>query len=396
MASPKFVLCVISKRPELLGQSLPQYVRQMPKDWGLIVFDDDSTLERNRPLISKLSKDAPGRKLVHTSGAGFSRAAAAVGQAIARDVTPLFENFGGIRNSALLLAAAFGASAVFVDDDTVPLYNFFDRYERLFAKNYLLVPGGFEGHLNLTSAALLYELGQVSQDWDSGTAAKIESIVRGVPSTKGSYTMNMFVGGNMGIANSLLRQLPFFPTRLRVEDAVFRLMAGERFDGKIYLPRGYPEAYETVPLAEHRRGGGKEPLLRSQLENELKGSVAAKVIMKLGFGSLERQTVVTDEQLRGMLKKAAEETWSEFGVQQFQRNIREGIEAAGSKAEALEPKSREEITAILSVDKSAAYLPMAEMKKELDRFSFTLKAWPYVMAALEDEKVKTEVIKAVG
>lgn len=358
-----------------------------------MVFDDDSTLERNRPLISRLSKEAAGRKVIHTSGLGFGRAAAALGKAVGRDISPLFQNFGGIRNSALVLAAAFGSSAVFVDDDTTPLYNFFERYEKLFAKGWLLIPGGFEGHLNLTSAALLYELGQVLQEFD---AAKIEGIMRGVPSTKGSYTVNMFVGGNMGIANGLLRQLPFLPTRLRVEDALFRLMAGERFGEKIYLPRGYDEAYEAVPLAEHRRGGGEEPVLRSQLENELKGSVAAKVIMKLGFGSLEKQTVVTDEQLRGMLKNAAEETWSEFGMPQFQRNIREGMGAAGKKADALERKARDEIAAVLAVDKSAAYLPMAEMKKELDRFSFTVKAWPYVMGALEDEKVRAEALRALG
>lgn len=418
MGRGRFALGIISKRADSLKRSLTAYDealrRERGKGWMLIVRDDDSSFAKNAELLRGLSKDCCF-EILHLSPQISRSLSGIASKSVGRDISPLFqENYGGCRNSVLLAAAALGLNVVFADDDTSPLYDFFKRYERLFDEGWSLVPGGYEGDVNISGPAALYELSSVLNEWRAGDVsekdarASIGLLLHGIPRKKGSYSVNMFTGGNIGISLALLKRCPFFPTPLRVEDVIYGEMAAYFLSGEargVFSPGSYDEAYSRVPLAQHERARSQKPSLASAISNELRGSTFVKVVLELGFDSFERQTALPETRLLELEGKAARQTWGDFNMRNHLANIRESIGASHASSE-FSPKGesigifdgelKAEAERILALDESSAQIPLPELKGLLDSFSFTVKAWPYVMGALEDGKVRKEILEALG
>ena len=395
-----FLLGLISNRPDALQRNLPSYAAGLKgrKGCSIVVCDDESSFGANSGFLGSLSS-ANGLEVRHLSNLSGKRAADIIGGALGRDVSRLFaNNFGGLRNLVLLSSHALGSNIVFVDDDTSPLYDFVDRYEQRFSEGYKLVPGGYEGHVDLTSPALLYLICKSLNESKAGAisaeeaASGVRMALRGVPPKKASFTKNMFVGGNVGVSQELAAAYAFLPTAFRIEDAVYMMTVGNFLQqDKMAIFRAYNdrEALALTPLAEHTREPSAKPSLFSQLVNELKGSVAAKLIDSLGFESLRKETVLSDGELELIITEAMDATWSDFNM----KNNRENL---SSLPASLDAEDRAELERVASLEKKSASLTLDEAKGVLDDFSFCLKAWPYVIGTLEDAKVRKEVLDALS
>ena len=397
MAEPVYSLGIISKRPELLKKNLPLYVRKMPEPrrWRIILRDGDTEHEDNGGFLKRLAMET-GVRFSHLSDGGSAELARELGLALGRRADALFsEGYGGLRNSVALLAALHGTHLVFIDDDTSPLYNFIERYERLFAEGRGLIPGGYEGHISVSSPALLYDLshvlslaagGEMAAEDASSAAARI---MRGVPFKRESYSLNMVAGGNLGISLALLRQVPFCPTKRRVEDALFFMTVAALRPDAVYRPSDYREAYDRLPLVEHERVPSERPCLLSQLLDEMRGAVLAGVIGEMDMASFVKETNITEKDLEVALAAAVERTWKDFGVELFRKNITENARFLGEQ-------ERAELDGINALGKDDITVGLEELKEQLNLFSFALRTWPYVTAAVEEEEVRKRILKVVG
>jgi hypothetical protein len=173
-----------------------------------------------------------------------------------------------------------------------------------------------------------------------------------------------------------------------VEDAVYSMTVSfflEEDKHAVFRPHNYREAYALTPLSEHEREKSAKPVLFSQLVNELHASVAAKMIESIGFTAFKKQTVLSDDELESLLGDALDSTWEEFNMDNNKENL-------SSAVKLFKGDYKKEVKRISSLEKKNAGIPLDEAKQVLDDFSFTLKAWPYVTGALEDEKTKKKIL----
>jgi|GEM_PF-6392212 len=393
-------LGVISNRALLLKENLPKYEqcikRDSAGDWVFIIRDDESSFSEVERIKEMLQSN--GFKALHVSSSRARAACEILNAHVGNDVSPIFsENYGGLRNFVLVFAAALQRNLVFVDDDTSPLYDFAQRYVRLFNEGWQLIPGGYEGQTNVSAPGALYEFCSLVRDARAGLVSKeklteaADGVAHGISSRMGSYSKNMFVGGNLGISLSLLKHVPYFPTHLRIEDALYKkfvehLTSNEK--NAIFTPSDYSEAYAKVPLVQHERKRSAKPVLCDLLINELKGSVLAKVVLNIGFDELCKCNGISDKDIVEMEESAVEETWEEFNMKNNQETLREGFHL-------LEGDAAREAERIILLDKDVANLPLEELRKTLELFSFTLSIWPQIIDTLGKKEVWKEVERLV-
>lgn len=395
------LFAVASNRPRLLEKNLPDYLSALKgrAGWEVLVCDgspEPGAAESNRAFLERASTET-GVKIRYLPPGSAARASAILSSALSRDVSRLFrENFGGARNLCLLYSIASGRNLVFADDDTTPLYDFFSRYEARFSEGWKLVPGGFEGHVALNAPSLLYAVGESLNELRAGFLGKDEALsrirlaVRGVPPRMQSHSKNTFVAGNVGISAGLAASIPFLPTGLRVEDALYYVSVASLY-GKdaraIFRPQNDQFAYRLTPLSRHERAPSQAPCLHAQLLNELRGSAIVKLIESLGVESFTRAPAFSEDEVSLYLGEAAEASWSDFNMDAHRKNFAESLSLAGESAE------REELSRIASLEKQAAAVTLEEAKQALNDYAFALKAWHYVAGAAAEGKVKSELLE---
>jgi hypothetical protein len=389
-------LALVSNRPALLRRAVKAFLPGLSgrRGWDVVVCDGAESFAANREFLSGEAK-ASGVNIRHLSPAHGREAARIVGRALSRDVDSLFrDNYGGMRNLALLFCAAQGRNAVFVDDDTLPRGDFFGRYEARFSEGWKLVPGSFAGHVAITSAALLYWAGECASEFEAGFAARQEAAsraslaLRGVPPSKSSSSRGMFIAGNVGISAALARAVPFFPTCLRVEDAVYWLSANAALQGDgrgVLRPQSDASAASLLPSVLHEREASDKPVLFARLANELRGSAVAKLIGEMGIPSLSSGTPVGGEELARFAAQASESSWEEFNMDNAKQRLLPLLSL-------LEGEDKEEVERILSMGKASASISARDAEKALADYSFSARAWPYACGALEDEAVRAELL----
>jgi len=399
---PGIALGVISNRATLLKENLPEYAKCIKRDnagdWVFIIRDDESSFSEVERIRETLQSN--GFKALHVSTSRARAACEILNAHLGNDVSPIFsENYGGLsRNSVLIFAAVLQRDLVFVDDDTSPLYDFARRYARLLGEGWKLVPGGYEGQINVSAPGALYEFCSLLRDARAHLISKeklaeaADGIAHGISSRAQSYSKNMFVGGNLGISLTLLKRAPYFPTHLRIEDVLYKKLAEHLLSNDekaIFAPLDYDEAYAKVPLVRHERMRSTQPVLCDILVNELKGSVLAKVVLSIDFDDILKETHIPDKQLAGLEEPAVRETWEEFNMENHQETLRECLHL-------LDGDAASEAERIIALDEEAARVPLEQLRDALGLFSFTMRMWPQIISALETEDVKKEVAGLVG
>jgi len=401
-----FALGIISNKPDCLAANLPQYAellaerRKAGKDWSIILCDDSGKPGENDALLAKIS--GMGIPIHYFESSRLGEWAGVVKEALGNDVSRVFsKSYGGLRNSVMLVAAGLGANLVFVDDDTYPLYDFFERHEKLLAEGHWIVPGGFEGDVGMSAPSLLFEARNLFNELEGGdvsperAAEKLGKLVRGKPLSKSSYSLSMFGGGNLGLASEVVKRFPFTPMPYRVEDVLFRdcvdFFAGRDNAKGVFVPSNYNEAYARMPLVQHERKERDSPCLYLQLVNELKGAVLAQTVMEIGFGAFEKTTMLSDTQLEELLDDALASAWYSFGLKVTKSSFSSGL--AKVKA-ALASDVAEELSKIAGIEKQDARIGLDELKRELDSLSMGLRSWPYITGTLDDKEIKKKVLPA--
>ena len=396
MEPADFLLAVVTRRPEELQKNLPAYLEALAgrPNWEVAVLDDAKSSVGNAAFLLRAFNDT-GIRMRHLSprhGVGLARI---VSSALSRDVTRLFSgSFGSIRNTALAFALAGRQNAVFVDDDTFPLYDFAARYEARFSEGWKLVPGGFEGHVHGSAHGLLYSVGEALNELRAGilaekdAGAQILSAVRGVPPRQSSHSRHFFSGGNLGVSLSLASRLPFPPFQFRIEDAVFSMAASDYLSGD---GRGVFRAYNDrlalleTPLVRHARAPTAAPSLHSRLVRGLKGAAVARLVSEIGIQSFVKESAIPEDGLSARLRAAEEAAWSDFNMENHKQNISGSLGLIPGEA-------KEELARIAKLEMKDVALSPGEVKPALDDLSFSLKAWPYVAGALEGGNAGKEVL----
>jgi len=392
-----FVLSIASDKPERLRACLAAYARAAAglAPWSVLVCDGSDTPAANQQAVESAARDS-GICVRHLTGRHFDLASRIVSESLGREAPALFsETPGGARNLCLAHALASGATGiVFCGDGTAPAGGFFGRYEARFGEGWKLVPGGLEGHARGSAPALLMAMKDALAEADAGitspesAASSVSRALRGAPPRRSSHSRNAFSLDNVGVSRELAGTVPFPVTALPCEAAMYRLAAeGLAVGGRgTFLPANDASAYRFTPIAESNAEPGDAPVLFGRLRGELKGCALMRVLSSIGVESLRRQTALSEDEFGSSLAEANGAAWSDFNMDANRTALRAAVPLSSGE-------ERDELERIISLEEKDAALAAPEAKSELALFSFSIRAWPYVTAALENGEVKRKLLE---
>jgi hypothetical protein len=195
---------------------------------------------------------------------------------------------------------------VFLDDDSFPQPDLFEKYDALFSQGAQLVNGQVVGH----SGGVVRSVLTLANSFDAFVNKKIagkefERVLQASLSDASSTEIkggHGFNGANMGVCLAACRNYAFFPTPYRVEDGTYAFLA--RYYGfRLRTPENEGDL-KNFPLARHEK---KHALgdLRQNIESEFKGSVCA---LAIDWILRNKQTVINEKDYATAIRRAYKNT----------------------------------------------------------------------------------------
>jgi len=286
--------------------------------------------------------------------------------------------FGGPRNAILRHAVKKGADTVFLDDDVVPSEELFTRFRKHLATHKIIV-GAYAG--KRTAAVFLMdkihhaltEFAEKRMDREDAVRAAREAF-SGLsddwpPSVEG------YAGGCMGVSLESAQAYAFYPSRFRMEDGMYCILAKHYVSQEAFLPF-LPEA----PIGVHKPAAGTIHTLVSYYHNALQGSCIGKSVRY----ALEKSgRHPTDAQLKDACREGPKDLMEQFDADKTATRRRLQKQFDEAVADLNEPELQREYEKFVDTDQNDVVLP--DLEDYVRRFFDVQKAW---RALNQDEKAE--------
>ncbi len=268
---------MLSNRPELAAQALEAYA------WGgewLLLCPSGNSRE-----FAGIAKDFNVEVVVEEE---FLK------ERPQRLSAPFAKSFGGLRNILLSYAARERKDIVFLDDDTKPANDVFERHGKLLQAAGVVL-GKYSGHVGSASTALL-DLAHSLEKFNDGRLPEkdflsvLEQRLQGVPPKQRPVENAGAAGGNLGISWKTAQKYAFFPLPYRIEDGTYAALCPD--------PVLNPPVAES-PVVVHEKSGRFNGLLE-ELGSDLKGNTLAAYVVACRRGVPEKVETLAKQVRKGL------------------------------------------------------------------------------------------------
>ncbi|MBI5226720.1 hypothetical protein HY994_05840 [Candidatus Micrarchaeota archaeon] len=184
--------------------------------------------------------------------------------------------FGGPRNTILQHAVHQRKHAVFLDDDVIPTDTLFSRFRTHF-QSHKIVVGAYAG--KRTGAVFLMDkVHRALSDFAEGKLGRMQAVAKAREgfcglSDEWSPSVEGYSGGCLGVALDAAKKYCFYPSRFRMEDGMYCILAKHFVQENAFMPF-LPEA----PVGVHKPHAGPVTTLVDYYLNALQGACIGKSV----------------------------------------------------------------------------------------------------------------------
>ena len=276
--------------------------------------------------------------------------------------------FGGPRNAILQHAVQNGQDTVFIDDDVVPAEQLFTRFQKHLAAHKIVV-GAYAGK-RTAAVFLMDKIHHALAEFSQGRLSREEATKAAREAFCGLSddwppSVEGYSGGCMGVSRHSAAAYAFYPSRFRMEDGMYCILAKHYVGQEAFLPF-LPEA----PIGVHKPQAGSMQILVNYYLNALQGACIGKSVKYLLENGVKEPT---DDQIRQACREGPQDLLEQFNAEKTVKRRQEQKQFDQAVAGLHDAQLQQEYERFVHVSRDDAILP--DLEQYVRRFFDVQSAW---------------------